>query len=98
MRKLLLWCFHYTSHVLLAGVPANLVSGLQTLYSKIKNGVFYFKSHSWKDISPTAMDLVKKLLDTSQLNRLTVQQALAHPWFGMDEGASFRSVLACFVV
>jgi 1-deoxy-D-xylulose 5-phosphate reductoisomerase len=32
------------------------------------------------------MDLVKKLLDTSQLNRLTVQQALAHPWFGMDEG------------
>jgi serine/threonine protein kinase len=81
-------------YVLFADVLANkfhLV--LQTLYSKIKNGVFYFKSHSWKDISPTAMDLVKKLLDTSQLKRLTVQQALAHPWFGMDEGACSNSVL-----
>jgi hypothetical protein len=41
------------------------------------------------------MDLVKKLLDTSQLNRLTVQQALAHPWFGMDEGVFSCCVLPC---
>jgi hypothetical protein len=33
-----------------------------------------------------AQDLVKKLLDVSQLSRLTVHQALAHPWFKMDAG------------
>lgn len=67
----------------------------QALYNKIKNGVFYFKSHAWKDISPTAMDLVKKLLDGSQLRRLTVQQALAHPWFSMAEGECICVISWC---
>lgn len=69
---------------------------VQALYSKIKSGVFYFRSGGWKDISPMAQDLVSKLLEGAQLRRLTVQQALAHPWFQMSTGADRVCVCVCF--
>ena len=65
----------------------------QSLYAKIKSGVFHFKSHAWRDVSAPAMDLVKSLLVTSQLHRPTALQALAHPWFQMSEGAPIQSTI-----
>ena len=69
---------------------------MQALYTKIKEGVFYFKSHAWRDVSPTAQDLVKRLLDVSQLGRITVHQALAHPWFKMDAGECENMEMCCY--
>ena len=60
----------------------------QSLYTKIKSGVFHFKSHAWRDVSAPAADLVKSLLD-----RPTALQALAHPWFQMSEGAPIHSII-----
>lgn len=65
----------------------------QSLYAKIKSGVFHFKSHAWRDVSAPAMDLVKSLLVTSQLHRPTALQALAHPWFQMSEGAPIQCTI-----
>ena len=65
----------------------------QSLYTKIKSGVFHFKSHAWRDVSAPAADLVKSLLVTSQLHRPTALQALAHPWFQMSEGAPIHSII-----
>ena len=69
----------------------------QSLYNKIKNGVYYFKSTAWHDISPVAADLVKQLLVVPQLERLTVQQALDHEWFKLDSGIFFYLFIYLFI-
>lgn len=66
---------------------------IQSLYNKIKNGSYYFKSSSWKDLSVQAVDLVKRLLVVPQMDRLTVQEALAHPWFHLQPGMHYMNIM-----
>jgi serine/threonine protein kinase len=51
---------------------------------KNKEGVVKFDDKHWEPLSPQARDLVSKLVAINPAERLTAQQALAHPWFNMD--------------
>ncbi|XP_064612779.1 serine/threonine-protein kinase Chk2-like isoform X3 [Liolophura sinensis] len=51
------------------------------LPKQILGGHFSFPEEYWKDISNEAIDLVKQLLVTDPKKRLTLQEALLHPWF-----------------
>ncbi|KAJ2851375.1 serine/threonine protein kinase [Coemansia brasiliensis] len=43
-------------------------------------GMYSFPSDPWDHISPEAIDLVCRMLQVDPRNRITVDQALAHPW------------------
>ncbi|KAJ1866169.1 serine/threonine protein kinase [Coemansia sp. RSA 989] len=43
-------------------------------------GMYSFPSDPWDRISPDAIDLVCRMLQVDPRNRITVDQALAHPW------------------
>eukprot|EP00727_Mastigamoeba_balamuthi_P004192 m51a1_g13770 putative calcium calmodulin-dependent protein kinase type iv-like (535) ;mRNA; r:262247-264483 len=59
-----------------------------------------FSGESWKEISPSAVDLVRRLLVVDPRHRLTAEQVLQHPWFYSDvpraaiRAAGLRSRLA----
>ncbi|GAB1602600.1 serine/threonine-protein kinase Chk2-like [Argonauta hians] len=51
------------------------------LAQQILTGSYAFMSPFWDDVSDSAKDLVDKLLTVDQNKRITITEALAHPWF-----------------
>ena len=54
---------------------------MDQLLKKITRGQFHFNHVEFTNISPECKDLIKKLLVTDPDQRLSGQQAIAHPWF-----------------
>ena len=50
------------------------------LFSKIKRGDWRFHKPDWKNISEDAKDLIRALLVTDPVERMTVDEALRSPW------------------
>ena len=48
---------------------------------QIKQAHYSFDEEVWRNVSETAIDLVKKLLEPDPSKRLKAQQALKHGWF-----------------
>jgi serine/threonine protein kinase len=47
----------------------------------IVKGDVSFESDAWDELSPEAKDLVALMLAKDLTNRVTVEEALDHPWF-----------------
>ena len=43
-------------------------------------GSYEFPDNLWKDVSGEAKDLIRKLLTVDPRERITVSEALEHPW------------------
>uniref|UniRef100_A0A8C4NK79 CaM kinase like vesicle associated n=1 Tax=Eptatretus burgeri TaxID=7764 RepID=A0A8C4NK79_EPTBU len=52
----------------------------KSLYRQILAGNYEFDSPYWDEISDAAKDLVSKLLEVNQEQRMTAKEALAHEW------------------
>jgi len=59
-----------------------LLSGYQPFSSSkdIVNGRYSFPDRDWSTVSNHAIDLIRKLLTVDPTKRLTIEQALQHPW------------------
>jgi calcium/calmodulin-dependent protein kinase I len=75
-----MWSFGIILYILLGGYPPFYDTNNQTLYRKILKGAYQFHTEYWKEVSEQAKDLISKLLVLDPAQRLTVDQALAHPW------------------
>lgn len=64
----------------LVGFPPFWHSNRMVLMRLIMRGKFEFLSPYWDQVSEAAKDLVSKLLSTNPDQRLTAQEAIAHPW------------------
>lgn len=51
------------------------------MFYKIEHCLYTLTSSEWTRVSPSAKDLIKKLLEKNPKKRLTAAQALQHPWF-----------------
>jgi len=72
-------------HCSLCGFPPFSDERNISLMVQIKTANFDFPSPWWDSISPLAKDLIKNLIVVDPASRLTVQQALEHPW--MQQGS-----------
>ena len=75
-----MWSFGVISYMLLCGYPPFFGDSDSEMYSLIKKAEFKFHDDSWKDISPDAKDLIKRLLVVDPSARLTAKNVLDHPW------------------
>lgn len=76
-----MWSVGVITYILLCGFePFFDARGDQYTYIRILNCDFEFMSPWWDEISLNAKDLVKKLIVLDPKKRLTVSQALQHPW------------------
>jgi calcium/calmodulin-dependent protein kinase I len=83
-----IWSMGVICYVLLAGYPPfyeDPRSGTypHKLYRDIRMGRYHFHPERWGNISPEAVDMIKKMLCLDQKERWTAQQLLAHPWISM---------------
>nr|XP_041566865.1 calcium/calmodulin-dependent protein kinase type IV-like isoform X1 [Taeniopygia guttata] len=76
-----MWSVGVITYILLCGFePFFDPRGDQYMYGRILTCDYEFVSPWWDEVSPNAKDLVRKLIVLDPQKRLTVQQALEHPW------------------
>ena len=72
-----MWSLGVLLYVVLAG---ELPFDNNYLSQQILSADVQFRSSVWKTISNEAKDLIKKLIVKDPSKRLTIHQALQHPW------------------
>ncbi len=75
-----MWSFGVILYILLGGYPPFHHDNQRELFKKITKGDYQFHPDYWGTVSEEAKDLIRGLLTVDPHKRLTVEQALAHPW------------------
>jgi len=79
-----MWSLGVITYILLGGYPPFHDDRDQAaLFRKIRKGVFRFHPQYWDHISDEAKDLIKGLLTLDMEKRITIDEALEHPWVSM---------------
>ncbi|XP_077458662.1 calcium/calmodulin-dependent protein kinase type 1D-like [Stigmatopora argus] len=74
------WSIGVITYILLCGYPPFFEDNETRLFSKIMRADYAFHSPFWDDISQSAIDFVKNMMEKDPLKRFTTEQALRHPW------------------
>lgn len=80
-----MWSFGVILYILLGGYPPFHDENQRALFKKIIKGDYEFHHDYWSGVSDEAKQLIQGLLTVDPKLRLTVDQALAHPWLGKAE-------------
>lgn len=89
------WSLGIAAYQLIAGVcpfrtPPNEKDSVKVLFQSILSDDPDFAMRPWDQISPDGLDLIRRMLSKDAATRITVQEALLHPWFVsmrvVDEG------------
>lgn len=75
-----LWSVGVLTYFILAGYPPFHADKEINVYNKIKTCDYDFPDQEWKEISYSAKDFIKKLLNPNPSKRIKVEDALKHPW------------------
>lgn len=84
-----MWSLGVITYVLMCGYPPFYGEGPKELFRNIYNVKYTFVYEDWSYISDEAKDFISKLLVKDPRQRLTVDEALAHPW--IESGCSLKS-------
>ncbi|XP_041027861.1 calcium-dependent protein kinase 13 [Juglans microcarpa x Juglans regia] len=83
-----IWSAGVILYILLCGVPPFWAESEQGVAQAILRGLIDFKRDPWPNISETAKDLVKQMLEPDPKLRLTAKHVLEHPWLQNAKKAS----------
>ncbi|KAK2441609.1 calcium-dependent protein kinase [Trifolium repens] len=79
-----IWSIGVMLYILLSGVPPFWAESEHGIFNAILRGHIDFTSDPWPSISPSAKDLVRKMLNSDPKQRLTAYEVLNHPWIKED--------------
>lgn len=74
------WSIGVITYVLLCGYPPFYEENETRLFSKIMKAEYAFHSPYWDNISESAKDFIRHMLEKNPSKRFTTEQALDHPW------------------
>ncbi|XP_047439271.1 calcium/calmodulin-dependent protein kinase type 1D-like [Mugil cephalus] len=78
------WSIGVITYILLCGYPPFFEENETRLYSKIMRAEYAFHSPFWDDISESAKDFIRNMMEKNPTKRFTTEQALRHPWIAED--------------
>ncbi|EYU22842.1 hypothetical protein ABFS83_03G117900 [Erythranthe nasuta] len=81
------WSAGVILYILLSGVPPFWAESDNGIFKQILKGKIDFESEPWPQISDSAKDLVRKMLERDPKRRISAHQVLCHPWIVDDKVA-----------
>mmetsp|Transcript_4105 Transcript_4105/g.7329 ORF Transcript_4105/g.7329 Transcript_4105/m.7329 type:complete len:397 (-) Transcript_4105:671-1861(-) len=75
-----LWSVGVIAYILLSGYPPFNGDDNDEVHHAVRQGQYRFPSSSWSGTSRESRDFIRRLLQKDPRKRMTVQQALNHPW------------------
>lgn len=85
------WSIGVITYILLCGYPPFFEDNETRLFSKIMRADYAFHAPFWDDISESAKDFIRKMMEKNPSKRFTTEQALRHPWI-IGETASSQDI------
>lgn len=74
------WSIGVIAYILLCGYPPFSGASNDQTHKSILRGQYCFPAQDWKDVSRDAMNFISRMLQVDPRKRMTVDQALNHPW------------------
>ncbi|XP_015259174.1 PREDICTED: calcium/calmodulin-dependent protein kinase type 1D-like [Cyprinodon variegatus] len=74
------WSIGVITYILLCGYPPFYEESETRLFSKIMKAQYEFDSPFWDDISESAKDFIRNMMQKNPSMRYSTEQALRHPW------------------
>uniref|UniRef100_H3C8Z3 Calcium/calmodulin-dependent protein kinase IGb n=1 Tax=Tetraodon nigroviridis TaxID=99883 RepID=H3C8Z3_TETNG len=74
------WSIGVITYILLCGYPPFYEESESRLFSKIMKAQYEFDSPFWDNISESAKDFIRNMMQKNASMRYTPEQALRHPW------------------
>lgn len=74
------WSIGVITYILLCGYPPFYEESETRLFAKIMKAQYEFDSPFWDDISESAKDFIRNMMQKNPSMRYTTDQALRHPW------------------
>ena len=74
------WSVGVITYILLCGYPPFYAKNRNELFKQIRTAKYVFDSPYWDVVSPSAKDLISKLLVVDPDRRFTAKEILNHPW------------------
>ncbi|KMZ67218.1 Calcium-dependent protein kinase [Zostera marina] len=84
------WSAGIILYILLSGVPPFWAENEAGIFKEILKGPLDLESEPWPEVSQSAKDLIKKMLERNPKKRYTVHDVLCHPWILDDNVAPDR--------
>lgn len=78
------WSIGVITYILLCGYPPFFEENERRLFSKIIRAEYAFHSPFWDDISESAKDFIRNMMQKNPTKRFNTEQALRHPWIAGD--------------
>ena len=75
-----MWSIGIIAYILLVGYPPFNGNNNNEVYAAVRKGTYSFPEEDWKHVSTEAQNFIVSLLQRDPLRRMTVAQALRHPW------------------
>ncbi|KAG7573761.1 Protein kinase domain [Arabidopsis suecica] len=82
-----IWSAGVVIYVLLSGSAPFWGETEEEIFNEVLDGELDLSSDPWPQVSESAKDLIRKMLERNPKQRLTAQQVLCHPWI-RDEGTA----------
>eukprot|EP00296_Roombia_truncata_P000103 JP435763.1.p1 GENE.JP435763.1~~JP435763.1.p1 ORF type:complete len:340 (+),score=101.43 JP435763.1:1-1020(+) len=82
------WSMGVILYILLCGFPPFHDDNQALLFEQIKHGRYDFPDPYWTKITPSAKDLVTRMMTVDPSKRITVKGALEHPWISGEEASA----------
>jgi len=90
-----MWGIGIITFILLAGYPPFYAEDDTAMFERIMNCDYDFDDECWDDVSDVAKEFIQKLLVKDPEQRLTAEEAQAHPWLSTDAGSD-KTLKAAF--
>ncbi|XP_058047358.1 calcium/calmodulin-dependent protein kinase type 1D isoform X1 [Ahaetulla prasina] len=82
------WSIGVIAYILLCGYPPFYDENDSKLFEQILKAEYEFDSPYWDDISESAKDFIRNLMEKDPNKRYTCEQAARHPWIAGDTALS----------
>ncbi|KAJ3445715.1 serine/threonine-protein kinase dclk3 [Anaeramoeba flamelloides] len=85
-----IWSVGVIMYVLLTGCAPFYDESIPKMFKKIETGKVRFPLPEWDGISQEVISLIKRFLTVDVLKRITIEEAIKHPWI-VNEGSNSKN-------